>query len=305
MEFKIVENENIEVVLFVNEKQVAKATCYLKNTPEVENKNVGTIGNFEAENEEYGIKLLEKCEEIFKEKNIKMIIAPMNGNTWRKYRTLKQSSQEPPFLLENVNPLEHNVWLEKAGFKEIYTYTSTKGSLNDAYDADSLRMLKGKLEEENIVLRKFSKENYYNDLKKIYNISVVSFSKNPLYTPVSEEEFIKQYEPYINMVDEDFILIAEKEGQEVGFLFCIPNFNELKLTGKLSTLIVKTIAVLPEYQRLSLGSLMLNRVSKVAKTKNFENWIFAFMYTENSSQKMAKRNKTQVIREYALYGKEI
>ena len=59
MEFKIVENEDIEVTLFINENQVAKATCYLKNTPEFENKNVGTIGNFEAENEEYGIKNFE------------------------------------------------------------------------------------------------------------------------------------------------------------------------------------------------------------------------------------------------------
>ena len=107
------------------------------------------------------------------------------------------------------------------------------------------------------------------------------------------------------MIDEEFILIAEKEGNEIGFVFCIPNFNELKITGKLNTLILKTIAVLPEYQRLSIGSIMINHIAKVAKNKNFENWIFAFMYSENSSQKMAKRNKTEIIREYALYGKEI
>ena len=50
---------------------------------------------------------------------------------------------------------------------------------------------------------------------------------------------------------------------------------------------------------------MINHIAKVAKNKNFENWIFAFMYSENSSQKMAKRNKTEIIREDALYGKEI
>ena len=50
---------------------------------------------------------------------------------------------------------------------------------------------------------------------------------------------------------------------------------------------------------------MLRHIAKIAKSKNFEKWIFAFMYSNNTSQKMAKRNKTEVIREYALYGKEL
>jgi hypothetical protein len=50
---------------------------------------------------------------------------------------------------------------------------------------------------------------------------------------------------------------------------------------------------------------MLRHISQKAKSKNFEKWIFAFMYSNNTSQKMAKRNKTETIREYALYGKEL
>ena len=42
-----------------------------------------------------------------------------------------------------------------------------------------------------------------------------------------------------------------------------------------------------------------------AKEKGFKEWIFAFMHSNNTSQKMAKRNGAEVIREYALYGKEI
>lgn len=107
------------------------------------------------------------------------------------------------------------------------------------------------------------------------------------------------------MVDEDFILIAEKDKKEIGFVFCIPNFNELKEGKSLETIILKTIAVVPEYEDLGLGNVLLSKISKTAEEKNFKNWIFAFMYSNNKSQKMAKRNKTEIIREYALYGKEI
>ena len=252
MEIKVTEDVNVKVVLLNGEEEVAKATCFIVGTPEIDGKRIGTIGEFEVKDYTVFPELIRKCEEILKEKGFEYVVAPMNGNTWKKYRTLKYTTEEPVFALENVDPVEFNQMLLDAGFNELHTYTSTKGSLED------------------IVLRKFSKENYREDLRKIYNISVQSFIRNPLYTPIDEENFIKQYEPYIDMVVEELILIAEKDGKEVGFVFSIPNFNELKIKGKIESVILKTIAVLPEYQRLSIGNIMLNRVSKIAKTIGFK-----------------------------------
>ena len=100
-------------------------------------------------------------------------------------------------------------------------------------------------------------------------------------------------------------MIAEKEGKEVAFVFCIPNLAEMQRGEKIHTLILKTIAVLPEYEDLGIGNVMLRKIAKVAKEKGFEDWIFAFMFKENTSQKMAARNNSHIIREYVLYCKEI
>ncbi len=305
MNFKVLNEENIKVIVEENNNEIASATCYYINTPKVDGKNIGCVGEFECKDKEVGIQLLKKCEEILKEKNVSLIVSPMNGNTWKKYRTMKYTNGDPLFLLENINPIEHNDIFLEAGYKELYTYSSNKGLIENAYTSDAFDVIEKELESEDIKIRKFNKDNPMEDLKKIYNVSKVSFERNPLYTPIEEKEFIEQYQPYINMVDEDLILIAEKEGKEIGFVFCIPNFNELKEGKKLSTLILKTIAVLPEYEHLGLGNILLNRITKVAKEKDFKEWIFAFMYSNNTSQKMAKRNNAEVIREYAIYGKEI
>ena len=68
----IVENqgEDIKVRLIENERTIAQATCYYKNTPKVDNKNIGCIGELEAETIEAGKKKIKKCEDIFIEKNI-------------------------------------------------------------------------------------------------------------------------------------------------------------------------------------------------------------------------------------------
>lgn len=183
MEFKLEkQGENIKVILIKNEEEIAKATCYFVNTPKLNEKNIGCIGEFEAAKVDAGVKLLNKCEEILKEKNVNLIVAPMNGNTWKKYRTLKYSNGESLFLLENVNPQTDNEILQKAGFKELYTYTSTKGLIENAYQSESLEIIEENLKEEDIIIRKFNKQNYLEDLKKIYNVSKVSFTRNPFYT---------------------------------------------------------------------------------------------------------------------------
>ena len=284
----------------------SSATCFMENTPKDKNGTlVGCIGNVEFKNTQEGKAILVKCEEIFKDAGFKKIVGPMNGNTWKKYRVLKQSENIPGFVLENVNLITDNEIFLSAGFSVEYEYTSTLGKVADAYDLEVLDMIEEQIEEEGIVLRNFRKDSAIEDLRKIYNVSRESFSRNPYYTDIDEENFIGQYTPYIDMVDESLIMIAEKEGKEVAFVFCIPNLAEMQRGEKIHTLILKTIAVLPEYEDLGIGNVMLRKIAKVAKVKGFEDWIFAFMFKENTSQKMAARNNSHIIREYVLYCKEI
>ncbi len=299
------ENGKIKITLLEEGKEIAKAKCYYTKTPIIEGKNVGTIGDIEIIDEKQGKKLISECEKIFKEKGIHTIIAPMNGNTWKKYRTLKTTNNEPEFLLENVSPIEYNALLEKSGFRECNTYTSNKGKIDDAYYSETIEKVKNKLKRNNIIIRKFNKEQAIKDLTKIYNISIKSFKRNPYYTDIEKEEFLEQYKQYLTLIEPEFILIAEKEEKEIGFIFCIPDYNELKINGEIKTLILKTIAVLPEYETLAIGNIMLNKIAKIAIQKGFKDWIFAFMHSTNTSQKIAKRNKAEKIREYALYRKEI
>ena len=298
MSFEIEEkNGNIEVILN-NEGKQAKATCFFTNTPIYNDKKIATIGDFEAEDIDIGIRVLKKCEEIIKDKNLEYIVAPMNGNTWKKYRTVTYSSDEPKFVLENVNPIEYNEMLEKAGFEKKYTYTSTKGRIDDYVESRLANRIEEKAMKHGVTIRSFNKTDFVNDFKKIYSVIVPSFKRNPLYTPISQEDFIDQYTQYIEMFDEELILISEVENKAVGFLFAIPNYDK-------KSIVVKTGAVLPEYEKIALGSLMLSKLQQKAKVKGYKEWIFAFMYQKNTSQKSAQRHKTKLIREYALYGKKI
>ena len=305
MEFNIEEKDNIKIEAWKDGTEVASCICYYKNTPTEANNHIGCIGEFVALDKQSGIELAQKAVEVLEKKNVKVIYGPMNETTWSQYRCLKYSNGEPLFLLEKVGEeIENDIFIG-AGFDLAYEYSSTKGKIKDAYTSDFLDKLKKELDDNGITIRCFDKEKAQEDLKSIFKVAMYGFSHNPLYTDIPEELFIAQYSKYIEICDQDFILIAEKDKKAIGFLFAMPDFNEVKNQGKskTETLILKTIAVLPEYENYSIGSCMLDMIRNKALEKGFVNWIFAFMYMNNTSQRMSKRNNTYLLRKYALYKK--
>ncbi len=305
MEFNIIDDVNIKIECIKNGILVGSCTCYYKNTPLEHDEHIGCIGELVADDIESGVQLINKALEVLEEKHVKVIYGPMNGTTWNQYRCLKYTNGEPEFLLEKVGSKEQNDMFMQAGFDLCYEYSSTKGKIEDAYKSDFLNDLKNELDKNGIVIRNFDKENAEKDLDNIFKVAMYGFSHNPLYTDIPEEVFIIQYSQYVASCDQDFILIAEKDEKAIGFLFAMPDFNEVQVQGKQrpETLILKTIAVLPEYENYSIGSVMLDLVRKRALEKGYIDWIFAFMYKGNTSQRMSKRNNTYLLREYALYKK--
>ena len=90
MECKIENGDGITIIKLIEDFiEKGSATCYYSNTPEVDGKHIGAIGELKIDGKEVGLELLNRCEEIFREKGISKIVAPMNGNTWKQYRTIK------------------------------------------------------------------------------------------------------------------------------------------------------------------------------------------------------------------------
>ena len=76
----------------------------------------------------------------------------------------------------------------------------------------------------------------------------------------------KKYNKLIPLIRPNLIIIAEKDDKPIGFMFAIPNYNDKNF----DTIIMKTIAVLPEYQGLGIGKEMFNRVLNNAYKKGYK-----------------------------------
>jgi len=242
----------------------------------------GYIGLFSISDKQTGTQKLKEYTDDLIKMGHKTIIGPIDGSTWHKYRLLSKTSDEPVFPLEPNNPLWYNDVYTESGYKPYKRFFSDKFDLFNVQP----------IQNNDVELRKFRT----GDLKIIYELSLEGFKNNFLYSPISFEEFAGLYEPFLPSVKPELIQIAYVGNQPAGFMFSF-------IAGE--RLILKSIAVLPEYRNLRIGSLLFNKVIINSLEMGAKSAIAALYIEGNNSGKISKQYNSTRIREYTLYKLEV
>lgn len=283
-------------------RTVAKAALWWQDTPVLDGAGIGTIGDFSADDAEAAAVLLERAAGVLREQGCKIAAGPMNGNTWRRHRLVIESNGRGPFLLEPRNPAEHPGWWEQAGFSVLSRYSSSLIPLDGGEVISPA--VKARLAKSGVAVRKLDASRYEEELRRIYAVSLKSFSHNFLYTPLEEESFLQAYLKVRDHVDADLVRIAERDGVPCGFVFGIPDL-EAAGRGEKPALIVKTLAVDPEARCAGLGSLLVDELHRTGLEKGFTEAIHALQHESNTSLKITGRHHGEAIRRYALFSRSL
>lgn len=294
-----------EETLAVIDGNALRAVCSLwtEHTPTFENYKTGVIGNFFAEENEAGISLLDYATESLKKQEFDYVVGPMNGNTWHSYRLVTDAGEYLPFFMEYYTPQTWPKMFSSAGFEEIASYSSARATDID-YEDDSAKKFEAKKDELELIIRPFDIAKATDELTAVHSLSLESFSRNFLYTDISLPDFLKLYEKIIPYVDPDFFLLAEHQGNLVGFIFAIPDFLQKQRGEAVDTLIIKTVAKVLDRTYAGLGNYLVHKIHKQAVTKGFKSVIHALMYDNNVSREISDKS-AQTIRKYTLYGKQL
>jgi GNAT superfamily N-acetyltransferase len=279
----------------------AEAALWWRETPQVEGVRVGAIGQFKADDAATAQVLLTAATDFLRQKGCKLAVGPLNGNTWRTHRLVVQSDGRGPFLLEPRHLQEHPSWWEGAGFSTLSRYSSSVMPLTgeEAISAAvKSRLLRS------VTVRPLDPVHYDEELRRIYEVSLKSFSANFLYTPLEEAGFVASYQKVRERVDPDLVRIAERDGQACGFIFGIADL-EAAARGEKPAVIVKTLAVDPAARCAGLGSLLVDELHRISQEKGYTEAIHALQHEGNTSLKITGRHHGTVFRRYALFAKRL
>ena len=308
---KIMIERPSEIVIFTDENNNIGGSLYLwHNRPDYNGRKTSYIGNVNIyekyrKDEE---QLFNKVFEELKKEGIETIIGPLNGTTWNTYRYVTEKGNGRLFLLEPWNE-DYSVSLfEKLDFKHLAGYIST---VMEGMNSDGRKNLNKKIEK----LKKF---DYYEDIRvesaenkdlltvlnKVYDLTVEAFKNNFLYSELEREIFLKMYLSYEDKIVKKFFKMLYLRDELIGYVFGIPNYTELGYKGKIDTIILKTIAVSPEYNGKGMGYILINSLIEEAEKEGYENVIYALMHESNVSKNIGLL-LGNVLRKYTLFIKEL
>jgi GNAT superfamily N-acetyltransferase len=227
----------------------------------------------------------------------------MDGSTWQRYRFITERGSEPPFFLEPDNPDEWPNHWTAAGFEPLATYHSALApdlATRDPRAEDTAR----RLADQGITIRNLDLGNFDSEMAKLHALSLVCFANNFLYTPISAEDFAAQYAPVKNYLRPELALLAEKDGELVGFIVAAPDLLQAKRGVPVDTVIAKTMAVHPDCAGVGLGSYLMDRLHAAAHALGFTRAIHALYHADNRSGRIS-RHTANVIRTYTLFSREL
>jgi len=227
----------------------------------------------------------------------------MDGNTWRSYRFVTERGSEAPFVMEPTNPPEWPLQFERAGFARLAEYFS---ALNTNIQVRDMRVAQvaARLAERGITIRAAERTALQDEIGRIYQLSRVAFTRNFLYTPVTEEAFRTQYAKVLPHVVPDLVLLAERGGELAGYLFAIPDLAQAARGSAVDTFVIKTVAILPDADLRGLGTVLVARAHEAGARMGFARCIHALMHESNVSRNISN-HYASTMRRYTLFSKEI
>ncbi len=294
---------DLHLAIIEQNQLIARCSLWWHHTPVYPQEQLGFIGHYAAQNQEAATLLFNHAFPVLAQHHCTLAIAPIDGNTWHNYRWITNWGNRPIFFLEPHHPPEFVDQAIQFGFTPFSQYYSAL--VSDLNQSDPrLSRVSDRLKTLGITIRPLHLPSWEQELHQIYQVAQISFRQNFLYTPLTEDEFITQYtliRPYINP---QLVLLAEHQKKLIGFLFALPDWYQTQQNLPCHTIILKTVAILPQRNYAGLGNLLVSQCHQIAQDLGYQFVIHALMHQSNSSLNISTRY-AQPIRQYTLFAKPI
>lgn len=286
-----------------DDQLLGQCGVWWRHTPPYQNERVGLIGYYQAADDRVGDLLLNWACERLARQGCTCAIAPMDGNPWQRYRVVTEGTPEPAFFLEPDYPKTVIAQFQSQGFAAIAHYSSAVNTDLSKTDPRSQRIWE-RLQNVGITIRCLDLSSLEAELQKIYELVCISFRHNFLYTSIPETDFVGQYQTLLPYINPELVFIAEHQQKVVGVLFAIPNWTEMQRGEPLQTIILKTIAVLPERPYAGLGQILFEHCHATALQLRYHRAIYALIHDQNPCLNLVHRY-AHTFRRYAVLAKAL
>lgn len=300
--------------------RVASIVNLLHNEYHME--KTGFFGFYESvDSREAASGLLGAVSEDLRYAGMERMRGPMNFSTNEQCGFLVEGFDTPPMLLTPYNPAYYSVLMSDCGLEKVKDLLAYIRTLPEELPDKVMRVAEI-AERRGIRVREVQKKRFIEELmvfKEIYNRA---WAENWGFVPMTDEELKYMGRRLKPVVVTRLTLIAEKDGEPVGFLGLLPDFNLVlrsmkgRLTPssilraflnykKMRDLRLLLLGVTPFYRRRGVDALMFREAFKYIKGR-YDRVEFSWILEYNEpTKRLVEMIEGTEYKRYRIYEKAL
>lgn len=278
------------------------AACVNDRHNEFHHEKTGFFGFFEcADDPEAAAALLGAAAAFLAKRGMSAMRGPMSFSTNEECGMLLDGFDEPPMIMTPYNPPYYNTLVEGYGMrkvKDLYAY------IYDIKDElpEKIHRAAAYARRRGITARPIRKDRFGQEMalfKEVYNSA---WENNWGFIPLTDGELDYMGNMLKDIVIPELTMIAERDGEPVGFMGILPDFNLVlkKMGGKLNPVtILKALwysrkikdlrllllGIKKPYRVRGVDALMYEEAFKYVKTKDYRRAEFSWILEDNTPVK--------------------
>jgi GNAT superfamily N-acetyltransferase len=290
---------------------------------EFHHEKTGFFGFFESvRDREVAAALFGKAESHLRAEGMETIRGPMNFSTNEECGFLIDGFEEPPFIMMPYNPSYYNDLAEDCAFrkvKDIFAY------IYEVQDEMPEKVYRGAViaERRGIGARPIHMKNFVEDMKIFRDVYHSAWEENWGFIPMTEAELEYSAERLKQIIIPELALIAEKDGNPIGFFGLIPDFNlvlqhmngklnpmaiakALYYSRKIKQLRIMLLGIKKEFRNKGVEAVLYKHAWPAIKKRGYERIEFSWILEDNIPvQRTIELFGGRLYKKYRIYEKKL
>ncbi|MFW6180371.1 MAG: GNAT family N-acetyltransferase [Spirochaetota bacterium] len=285
----------------------------------------GFFMSFECENDRDAAGMLFRAaEDWLRGRGLDTAVGPMSFNGESVSPGLLISGFEhPPFLLMAHHLPYYRDLVEGEGYEKAIDALAFRMPVQQEMDPRLVRLAERVAKTRNITVRAFDEKHFWRDARILFDIYRRAWADNWGFVPPSEEDFTGIVKSLKQIYIRELVLIAEKDGEPVGWAMTLPNINEalIHLKGRLlpfglfrflywmkriKGLRLWGLGIIPEYRSKGVDAMLYYHTLKEGKRLGFTDGELSWILETNTPViNAAHLVKGTEYKRYRIYRREL
>ena len=288
----------------------------------------GYFGMLEADDDsDVFAALFEAAEDWLRSEGMTQVRGPFNLHVNEEVGLLVEGFETPPYVLMGHARRWYGPAVEGQGYrgvKDLLAY-----HVRPDFEAPRVMMRLANRVSDRVVVRSVRRKHLLEDARIMLEIFNDAWQKNWGFVPLSEAEWVETVTTLAKLMPDDYIQIAEYDGEPVAFIVALPNINEAArdLNGRLlpfgwakllwrlkvrhpKTARVPLMGVRQSHQSSRLGPtlafMVIDSVRKALHARGVEDVEMGWILEDNDGMRnIIETIGGQAYKRYRIYEKEL